>query len=271
MKTILSRSFAVLFVVLLSFSSIAIFRVKAQSFMTIIIDTDGSIDPINSSIKHIGNTYTLTKDIKGSIEVLSNDITIDGNGYTLQGDESSTGIDIKHKDEVTIKNLTITNHFIGIKLSALRLIPNFEPPHEVGHGTSISNNTILNNDIGVLGDADHDTIFSGNYIVDNRIGIDSSDSVRPVFSENQFLNNEESFLFNPSAYMDESNVVDGIPVATPTPTPTISPEPTPSPTPTSSPTSELEFPTTLVVASVVILGIGALGILTFYKKYKRRT
>lgn len=245
---------------LISVSSLTIFKVNSQSFETIIIDTDGSIDPINSSIKRIGNTYTFTKNIKGTIEVLSHDITIDGDGYDLQGDGLSTGIDVQAKDDVTIKNLTISNHSTGIKLSAFRVFPTFEPPNVVGYRASISNNTILNNDVGVLGDADHDTVFSGNYILDNRIGIDSRDSVRPVFSENQFLSNGESLLVNLSAYYDDSNTIDGIPVSTPTPAPT----PTHTPTPIVTP-EPISFPTAIVIVSTVTVVIG-LGIFFYFKK-----
>jgi len=248
---------------LISVSSLTIFKVNSQSFETIIIDTDGSIDPINSSIKRIGNTYTFTKNIRGSIEVLSHDITIDGDGYDLQGDGSSTAIDVKAKDDVTIKDLTISNHSTGIKLSAFRVFPTFEPPNKVGYRASISNNTILNNDVGVLGDADHDTVFSRNYILDNRIGIDSSDSVRPVFSENHFLNNGESFLVNPSAFVDDSNTVDGIPVSTPTPAPT----PTHTPTPTIPPKP---FPTNLALVSIVGIAIISIGVLIYFKKYRKQ-
>lgn len=263
MKSILGRSFVVVLVIILCFSSLPILNVKAHSLMIITIDIDGSIDPINSSIKHVGNTYTFTQNIRGSIEVIRNNITINGDGYTLDGDGSSTGIDIKHTYDVAVKNLTITNHLIGIKLSALRLVPNFEPPQGESHGTSISNNTLLNNDVGVLGDADHDTVFSRNYLLDNRIGIDSSDSIRPVFSDNHFLNNEESLRFNPSAYVDESNIIDGIPVSTPTPAPT----PTLSPTPIPTPEPET-FPIILVVSLTTIAVIG-LGILVYFKKYRK--
>ena len=59
------------------------------------------------------------------------------------------------------------------------------------------------------------------------------------------------------------------PSATPNPTPTPTTTPTPTPTPTSSLEPEPEFPTTLVIASAVILCIVAVVILAYYKKYKR--
>jgi len=263
MKVIPSRNFAILIIILLSFSSLTIFNVKAHSIMTIKIDTDGSIDPTNSSIKQVGNTYTFTRNIRGSIEVLIQDITIDGDGYTLDGDGSSTGINIQHTHNVTIKNLTITNHLIGIKLSAWRIVPNYEPPTSVCLRTSIANNTLLNNDIGVLGDSDMDTVFSGNYLQDNRIGVDFRDSNRVVCLDNQFWNNRESFLVDLATYYDDSNIIDGIPVSTPTPAPT--PTPTLTPTPTSSP--ELEpLPTTLILTSVAILAIVVFGFFSYFKK-----
>ena len=208
----ISRSFAILLVVLLSFSTVTIFNVKAQSFMTITIEPDGSIDPVNSSIERLGNTYKFTDNIYGSLVVIRSNITINGNGYTLNGDGSSSGIDIPHKYDVAIKNLIITNHLNGIKLSAFRIIPNQIDYYGSCHRTSISNNRILNNDVGVLSDHDQDTDLYGNIIQENRIGLDLRDSHGNVFRDNQFLNNEESFLVNPSTYYDDSNTIDGIPV-----------------------------------------------------------
>jgi len=53
----------------------------------------------------------------------------------------------------------------------------------------------------------------------------------------------------------------------PTPTPTLSPTPTPSSSPTSTP--ELEpFPTTIVIASVIIIAIVGLGIFAYFKKIR---
>ncbi len=59
----------------------------------------------------------------------------------------------------------------------------------------------------------------------------------------------------------------------PTPTPTLSPTPTSSPEPTYSPTPTPEpapFPTTLAVASIAIIAVTGIGILVYFKKYKKK-
>ena len=67
-----------------------------------------------------------------------------------------------------------------------------------------------------------------------------------------------------------------VPSPSPTPTPTISPTPTPTPTPTTtptptptpSPTPEPEFPTT-IVASIAVVAVIGIGILVYFKKYRK--
>jgi len=67
-------------------------------------------------------------------------------------------------------------------------------------------------------------------------------------------------LYTPIEYGTSDPTYTPIP-ATPTPSPT--------PTPTPNPTPEPEFPTTIVVASVIILGIVAIGIISYYKKNRK--
>jgi len=58
----------------------------------------------------------------------------------------------------------------------------------------------------------------------------------------------------------------------PTPTPTLSPSPTPStsPDPTPSPKPETEFPTAIIIGSVIIIAVIGLGILAYFKKYRKK-
>ena len=53
---------------------------------------DGSIDPPDSPISTLENTYTFTSDIGISIVVERNNIVFDGSDYALQGTGSGTGI-----------------------------------------------------------------------------------------------------------------------------------------------------------------------------------
>jgi parallel beta-helix repeat protein len=131
--------------------------VKAQE--TIYIKGDGSVEG-TGLLQRNNNTYTFLDDISGNIVVSKDFITIDGAGFTLKGsgDSSQTGIDLTFKKNVTVKNLVITEYFIGI----------FCRP---GAGTT-TNITIL-----------------GNYIHNCDIGIEFQGTSNNLIKYNTFKNN----------------------------------------------------------------------------------
>ena len=73
MKSILARIFTFLLIVLLSFSSLAILKVKAQISETIIIQPDGRIEG-TTKIEQQDNTYTLTDNITSGIQIQKSNI-----------------------------------------------------------------------------------------------------------------------------------------------------------------------------------------------------
>jgi polygalacturonase len=72
------------------------------------ITASGNITGTND-IKRNDATYEFTADASGGILVLCDNITINGNGYSLIGNGESTGIFLQGRQNVTIKNLTISN------------------------------------------------------------------------------------------------------------------------------------------------------------------
>jgi hypothetical protein len=99
----------------------------------ITITAEGTINPQDASIGHIGDLYFLTESITGyCIKIQRSNITLDGMGNTLRGKGewfSSNGILINAQG-VTVKNITIT------KFGAGGIYVN-------GSGNTITENTML--------------------------------------------------------------------------------------------------------------------------------
>jgi parallel beta-helix repeat protein len=72
------------------------------------------------NITRVGNSYQFTANISGSILVACDNITINGNGYSLSGNGGSTGIFLQGRQNITIKNLTISNFENGVEYSYYR-------------------------------------------------------------------------------------------------------------------------------------------------------
>ena len=82
----------------------------AKASGTIYIEADGSVNPPSAPISTVDNvTYTFTADIYDSIVVERDDIVVDGAGYTVQGAGWWSGIDLSYRNNVTLKNVEITN------------------------------------------------------------------------------------------------------------------------------------------------------------------
>jgi hypothetical protein len=105
---------------------VGIQAVEDQSYQTITIKPDGSVEPDTDLLERNGTTYTFKGDIFGTIMVQKDNITIYGAGHTLQGrkevgesDEMGiylVGPDRSHPScrNVLVKNLRIYNFWTGI-------------------------------------------------------------------------------------------------------------------------------------------------------------
>jgi parallel beta-helix repeat protein len=138
----------------------------------IVINSDGSIEPSNVSIKRVGGTFFFTGDISNySIYVKRENITIDGKGFTLLGNRSITpvgliaarGICLICQNNVTIKNLNIELFENGIWNEQSNSGDNF--------GVTITNNRISGCDQGITFVAATNNSIVGNEITSNGNGI----------------------------------------------------------------------------------------------------
>jgi parallel beta-helix repeat protein len=95
----------------------------------IYIRSDGTIDPLSAPITRVGDVYTVTcnmsyfSDSNGklffyTIEVQKDNIVLDGAGYILKGSyQGFSGIELKERANVTVKNLHFYQCGIGIYMS----------------------------------------------------------------------------------------------------------------------------------------------------------
>ena len=123
----MKRKALALFLVLLFSAMIVtlfIHLASVPTFSIITIKPDGSIEG-TSQIQRQRDTYTLTGNLSGSIEVQRSYIVIDGAGYAVEGNGEGFGIDLNNDHgvdpsrpqikNVTIKNLKIANFSHGIE------------------------------------------------------------------------------------------------------------------------------------------------------------
>jgi parallel beta-helix repeat protein len=145
--------------------------VEAQSFDTIYIRDDGSVEGTNL-IERRGNTYTFLNNISGNIVVSRDFITLDGSGYALIGTEGSSqkGISLSNRKNVTVANMVILNYFVGVSC-----------------GGTTGNITFLN-----------------NYVSSCGIGIEFLGSSNNLIIYNTFRNNDIAIAVN---YVSGNNFV----------------------------------------------------------------
>ncbi|PVX24480.1 MAG: hypothetical protein CW691_07490 [Candidatus Bathyarchaeum sp.] len=96
-----------LLVYCLLFTCLNIGLVKANR-ASIYIKADGSVEGTDN-IQRTGNLYRFTGNLANSIVIEKDNIILDGMGYTLQGDGSKEGIILQERNNVTIKNVHVTN------------------------------------------------------------------------------------------------------------------------------------------------------------------
>jgi parallel beta-helix repeat protein len=182
-------AFLIVLLIILTVSlSSAIEVQSAKASGTIYIRANGSIDPPTANMTTSDNvTYVFTDNIFDSTVVVEkNDIVVDGAGYTLQGmmhlRESTIGINLSGRTNVTVRNMQIRIFSVGIFLSGSSnntLSGNNMTDCAYGislsssTGNSISGNSITGNDFygdgfcGIWVDSSSYNSIGGNYVANN--------------------------------------------------------------------------------------------------------
>ncbi len=161
------------------------------------IMADGNVTG-TENIKRIGTDYEFTANISGSIVVLCDNIIINGNGYSLTGNGASSGIFLEGRQDITIRNLTISNFEDGIVYSYYR-----EMFSDCKNNALIANN-IINNKWGVYCYFAKNIVISGNVISNNsKTGISTFDSAQIQIYGNTLSENNVAVRFT---HLENSNV-----------------------------------------------------------------
>jgi parallel beta-helix repeat protein len=180
---------------------------------TIHIQADGSIQPPTAPISSVDNvTYTLTDNITSDadgIVIEKDNLTLDGAGYVLQGANmanSFTGVELSGRNNVTIKNMTITGFYDGFYFNS-------------SANNKVSGNCITaNNGRGIFLLYSPSNILNQNNITRNGEGVFIGYSSNNDLTDNVFLENEYNLgVFAETAddslqNIDTSNTVDGQPI-----------------------------------------------------------
>jgi parallel beta-helix repeat protein len=118
---------------------------------TIYIRATGEVEGTDK-IQRDRNVYTFIDNIfNKSIVIERDNIVVDGAGYTLQGTgaEDSKGIDLSHRNKVTIKNVEVTNTEYGIFLN-------------YSSKNILAGNTASNNEFGICLLSSNNNALTGN-------------------------------------------------------------------------------------------------------------
>ena len=273
------------------FYGILVQPVESQSFETIYIRDDGSVEGTDL-IERRDNTYTFLNNISGSIVVSKDFITIDGSGYALiRTDVSSQrGISLSDRKNVTVTDMVIIDYFIGISCggtaSNITILNNYVGSCGIGIeflGSSnhlVKFNTFKNNDIDIAINYvsgnnlitiiynnlnDYVQVWmSGQQTIDMNYWVDynGTDSDGDGIGDSPYYYHE--ILTDSHPLMEPVSEIAELPTPSPEPTPSPSPTPTFAPEPTATPSNEPQstepeviFGITITVA-VVVAGLGLL-------------
>ncbi len=146
---------------------------KAQP-ITILIGTDGSIDPPTDAIKREGDTYIISTDLNCSVNIKRNHILIEGSNHTVQGPGSDVdyiGVTLMASN-VTIRGLRISGWKSGV--------------YGAFNNNTIANNFFTNNSQGISIYANNYKVQE-NYIANNNVGIFVNSGTLLPQGDNNFI------------------------------------------------------------------------------------
>jgi parallel beta-helix repeat protein len=176
--------------------------VKAQE-APIYIKEDGSIKPSTVPIQKNGNVYTFKNDIINYfLYIQCANIVIDGANYKLQGNGTFFRGVLVYRDNVTIKNMHISQFGSGIQLNSNNntLFRNNLTENTYGltisefssHNQILENNITNNMDKGIQLQGAGFNIIYGNEISNNGLGINIHSSGNNTIYHNNFVNNQDA-------------------------------------------------------------------------------
>ena len=160
-----------------------------------VIKSDGSVDPSTAPIHRDGNSYTFTDNIVDyTVAVERDNIVLDGNGYTLRGNGDSTGLFLKNRNGVTVKNMDVSGFQYGIRLFAEDFM------NMNSSSNSLLDNLLTGNEYGI-----YISYSSGNVLRNNQMNKNTNN----FWIKGGYVSDTETGYLND---IDASNMVDGKPI-----------------------------------------------------------
>src|SRR4030067_2977114 len=187
---------SVLLLTLLLFYSVS-FAVSAQAATSsfsgsVFIRSDGNIDPSAAPVQRSGETYLFLGSFVGNVTIQKDNVVIDGAGYEIGstgiGTETTIGLDISFRTNVTIINMQVRGFVQGIRLLN-------------SSNCNIVGNNITENVDGIRIDNPISNLIVGNNITSNRHG------THP-FQDNKFYHNNFIDSTDRHVYFDAPNHID---------------------------------------------------------------
>ena len=173
-----------------------------------------------SDIEKNGNVYTFTSNIRDNIVVMEDNIIIDGGwdkGFSLFGNNGSIGLDIKNRNNITVRNMHISGYNTGISVikSSYILLSSNKLIYCSINGVDLrgSNNIIITSNIFSNNTNGLKLLNSNeNKITDNTVnnntnsGITLKNANDNMLNENTITNNNKGIqVTSESAYNKISN------------------------------------------------------------------
>ena len=185
-----------LLLTLLLFYSVS-FAVSAQAATSpfsgsVFVRSDGSIDPSTAPVQRVGEVYTFLGSFVGNVTIQKDNIIVDGAGYGVEateiGTETTIGVDISFRSNVTITNMQIRGFVNGIHLLN-------------SSNCNLIGNNITENIDGIRIDNSTSNTIIGNNITANRHGTHPFQG--NTFYHNNFINSTDRHV-----YFDSPNQID---------------------------------------------------------------
>ena len=166
---------------------------SAQSPEAVTIKASGNVEGTDK-IQRDGDVYLFTSGISGSIVVERDNIVLDGAGHVLQPQSDTVvGVDIRDRNNVTIRNVAVTNFQTGINLentAQSKLINNNITTYTYEDGIKLTNSTnnIISNNIIYS--------YANLYPIPFNRGIALENCSKNTISENQVTGNFYGIYLN---------------------------------------------------------------------------
>lgn len=193
MKDSKTKSCLMLLLFLVCIASFAI-NVHAQIPFSgnVTIRSDGRIDPSSAPVQRSGNTYTFLESFTGNITIQKDNVILDGAGFKVNttgiGAETTIGVDLSFRSNVTVTNLQVSDFVQGI------------------HLLNSTNCTLIGNNLTANVDGIRIENSTTNLIIANNLNANRH-AVHPyegnVFYQNNFINSSDRHVF-----FDSPNYID---------------------------------------------------------------